>query len=202
MSRSAEPAPDKKKTAEEETPVETLDQQEEAAAEEAQAAEKQNGEEEAQESETDALRRQVEELNDSLLRARAEFDNFRKRTQQEKAIWNGVAQERVALALLPAKDDLERILEQPVDAQNVDTLLQGLQLVVGKFDKGLAEFGVQPFESKGTPFNEELHDALTTMSDPGQDEDIVLVEHQKGYKMGDRVIRHAQVIVNKPEQDS
>jgi len=139
----------------------------------------------------------VAALNDRWLRKVAEFDNFRRRTGREMAEVGERAVERAALALLPALDDLERILAQPADGPAAEALAKGVGMVADKFRAGLAGLGVAAFESVGQPFDPERHDALTTQAVEDRDENEVLEEFLRGYRLGERVIRHAQVIVNR-----
>lgn len=146
------------------------------------------------------LSRLVEEValgQDRLLRLRAEFDNYRRRTLQDSQRLREAAVERVALAILPALDDLERVCRQAAGPTDVETLRRGLDLVLAKFHAQLGQVEVRPFDSLGQPFDPEQHEALTTREDPTQPEDLVLDELVRGYRRGAAVIRHAQVVVNK-----
>ncbi|MCB9474864.1 MAG: nucleotide exchange factor GrpE [Candidatus Delongbacteria bacterium] len=153
----------------------------------------------AMQTELEELRRTVAELNDRHLRCLAEFDNFRRRSQGERGRWHREAQEDVLLSLLPVRDDLERMLNQPVESLGLESLLDGLRLVSGKLVRGLEQYGLNAFDSVGQTFDPELHDALTTVCVPDKADDEIIMEHLRGYRMGDRVIRHAQVVVNKLE---
>jgi molecular chaperone GrpE len=153
-------------------------------------------------NEIEELQRSKAELNDRLLRVLAEYDNFRRRNQAERIRWHRESQEEVVLGLLPVKDDLERMLAQSADTLTLESLLNGLRLIGGKLERSLEQFGVQRVDSQGQPFDPELHSALTTASDPSQPDGAVLMEHLKGYRMGDRIIRHAQVVVNRLEEST
>jgi molecular chaperone GrpE len=132
-----------------------------------------------------------------LLRLRAEFDNHRRRTAQDMSRLREQAVDRVVLALLPALDDLERVSRQPAGADG-EALLRGLELVLAKFQTQLGQVEVTAFESRGQMFDPALHEALTTGSESSRPEDEVLDELVRGYRRGTAVIRHAQVVVNKP----
>lgn len=143
------------------------------------------------------LRQELLAFNDRWLRKVAEFDNFRRRTAREGAELAARAVERAASALLPALDDLERIQAQPVEGPSAEAIAKAVGMVADKFRGGLESLGVQAFESVGQPFDPERHDALTTQSLDDREDGEVLEEFLKGYRVGDRVMRHAQVIVNR-----
>ena len=110
------------------------------------------------------------------------------------------ARDETLTQLLPVLDDLQRLLEQDPTKLTADTLLSGVRLATEKFQRLLEGMQVVPFVSQGQAFDPDLHDALTTMCDPEQDDGLVLAEHLKGYKSGEQVIRHAQVVVNRREE--
>ncbi|HYE96579.1 MAG TPA: nucleotide exchange factor GrpE [Rubricoccaceae bacterium] len=148
--------------------------------------------------ENERLRTEVAGLQDQLLRRAADFQNYRRRTDQEL----GEARERgrgeVVTELLDVLDDLQRTLEAAREAAHpADPLLQGVELVVRKFEEALARFGVVPIEAVGQPFDPHLHDALMQQPSPGPEapSGTVLAEVQRGYRLGERVLRHARVIV-------
>jgi len=143
------------------------------------------------------LREALASAEERLLRLRAEFDNHRRRTAQDAQRLREQAVERVVAALLPALDDLERISRQPAGAEG-EVLSRGLELVLAKFQAQLGQVDVAAFESRGQVFDPALHEALATGSDPSRPEDEVLDELVRGYRRGEAVIRHAQVVVNKP----
>ncbi|MFA7331810.1 MAG: nucleotide exchange factor GrpE [Candidatus Delongbacteria bacterium] len=144
-------------------------------------------------------RDELAQSQDRLLRLRAEFDNYRRRTLQDALRVREQAVDRVVLALLPALDDLERVSAQAATgAADPEALRRGVDLVLAKFHAQLEQVDVRVFESKGQPFDPLQHEALTTRQDPAQSEDVVLDELVRGYRRGEAVIRHAQVVVNKP----
>lgn len=152
--------------------------------------------------ELEEVKRALAEQTERHLRVLAEYDNYRRRNQAERARWHREAQEEVVLGMLPVKDDLERMVSQSTAALTLESLLNGLKLVTGKLERSLEQIGVSRVDSQDQPFDPELHDALTTASDPSKADGAVLFEHLKGYRMGDRVIRHAQVVVNRLEEPS
>lgn len=146
-------------------------------------------------------RAQMKELEDQLLRRAAEFQNYRRRTEAEFA---GAAERGRAEALLPMLDvfdDLRRSLdaaEKAATGQNeplYQALRDGVELVYKKFEDTLKGFGVEAIEAVGQPFDEELHEAMMQQEAPDAPAGTVVGEIQKGYRMGERVLRHARVIV-------
>lgn len=137
-----------------------------------------------------------DELQEKLLRMAAEFDNFRKRTNNEKPEWMDLARGEVLTSILPVLDDLLRfsVVDEKKD---YDALLAGVELIVKNFNKVLADNGLVEMETIDQPFDPEKHDALMQMDVDGKDADIVVDQHLKGYEFKDKVLRHAQVIVSK-----
>ena len=147
-------------------------------------------------------REQVKELEDQLLRRAAEFQNYRRRTEAEfgRAAERGRAE--VVMPLLDVLDDLRRSLDAAEKAEAAEqgspayeALKTGVDLVYKKFEDTLAAFGVAAIEAVGQPFDEELHDAMMQQESPDAEPGTVVGEIQKGYRMGERVLRHARVIV-------
>ena len=183
-------------------------QEAEAAAENAEMNEEvQNGQEtEAQAEELTAeeqltkeleeAKQAVEDQKDKYLRLSAEFDNYRKRTLKEKAelIKNGGA--KAIEAVLPILDDLERALQNMQKADDVQAMYEGIELIYQKFLKNLGQEGLEKMEPIGTVFDTDFHEAVALI--PAQEEDQkgkVLDCVQTGYKLHDKVIRHAKVVV-------
>ena len=175
----------------------------EAAAEET-AAQAENAEtvanaeaaEAGEESELDQLRHQVEEQQDKYLRLSAEFDNYRKRTMKEKAelIKNGG--EKAISAILPILDDLERAMKAGDAHEEVQAMREGIELIYQKFLKILSQQGVQVIETAGQPFDTDFHEAIALVPAPSEDQKGKILDCvQTGYKLNDKVIRHAKVVV-------
>lgn len=157
-----------------------------------------------QASEVTKLRADVKELQEQVLRRTAEFQNYRRRTEEERAQTWGMARAEVLLPLIEIFDDLRRALDaaeetaqQGNPGPSYDALHTGVELVYQKFSETLAKQGVTPIEAVGQPFDHDLHAAM--MQQPAPDDETpsgtVLAEVQRGYRLGDRVLRHAQVIV-------
>jgi molecular chaperone GrpE len=146
-------------------------------------------------AELSALRQALAAAEERILRLRAEFDNYRRRSLHDSQRQREHAVDRVVLALLPALDDLERVGQS--SGADVESLRRGLELVLLKFAAQLEQVDVRAFVSKGEHFNPELHEALTVAEDPAQEDGLVLEEHVRGWQRGGTVIRHAKVVVNK-----
>ena len=137
-----------------------------------------------------------DELREKWLRTAAEFDNFRKRTNNEKPEWTDVGRADVLTAILPVLDDLMRF--SAVDEhKDYDALHKGIELIGKNFEKILTDIGLVEMTTIDQPFDPEKHDALMQMPVDGKDADIVVEQHLKGYEFKDKVLRHAQVIVSK-----
>lgn len=139
---------------------------------------------------------EIQHLKDNHLRQLAEFDNYRKRTLKEKAelILNGG--EKVMTALLPILDDLARAQENIEKNQDYNTLKEGVDLIVNKLYKVLGEQGLSVIEAEGQPFDTDYFEAvaLVPVEDDAQKGKIIDCV-QTGYKLNDKVIRHAKVVV-------
>jgi molecular chaperone GrpE len=154
--------------------------------------------------ELERTRSELETTKDQLMRRMAEFQNYRRRTEQEKALLMDMGKAMVIRDLLDVLDDLERSVQAAEEVEDRNdtreaytSLKHGVELVYRKFRDALAKYGVEPIESVGQPFNEAMHEAVMQQPGPeGTPAGIVLQELQKGYRMGDRVLRHAKVIVS------
>ena len=142
------------------------------------------------------LEKQIAELKNQQLYKVAEFDNFRKRVMQEKAelIKNGGT--KVITTLLPIIDDLERAQQNMDKYEDVDAVKEGLNLIIDKFFKLLAQEGLKKMDVVGQPFDSDLHEAIAMV--PGQPEEQkgkVIDCMTAGYTLNDKVIRYAKVAV-------
>src|SRR5690606_465235 len=157
-------------------------------------------------AEAERLRAEVKDLEEQVLRRAAEFQNYRRRTARDLAGAAARGREEAVLAVLDVYDDLRRALdaaEQGAGREGAspgpayDALHEGVELVHKKFSDALARLGVEAIPAVGQPFDEALHDALMQQPAPGPDTPpgTVLAEIQPGYRLGDRVLRHAQVVV-------
>jgi molecular chaperone GrpE len=142
------------------------------------------------------LGEKLDELNDKYLRLFSEFDNFRKRTQKEKLELFKTASEDVMTVLLPVLDDFERAMKASEDNGIDKTHLEGIELIYNKLKKSLEQKGLECMESMGKDFDTDYHEAITNIPAPepemkGKVVDVI----EKGYKLNDKVIRFAKVVV-------
>lgn len=182
---------------------ETENQKPEAQNEETTSAENAGEEKEAELSDEEKTAKELEETKQALedykdkyLRLSAEFDNYRKRTMKEKAelIKNGG--EKAISAILPILDDLERALQNMQKADDVKAMYEGIDLIHQKFLKNLGHEGLEKMNPVGEAFDTDFHEAIALV--PAQEEaqkGKVLDCVQTGYKLNDKVIRHAKVVV-------
>lgn len=146
-------------------------------------------------------RRELANLEDRFLRQAADFQNFRKRAIEERALSIDIGRTQVALPMIDVLDDLRRSLEaveeaDPYEPGSFEALRKGVKLVYEKFESELASVGIKSMEVVGKPFDEERHEALMQQpAPPGTKPGTILAEVQKGYMIGDRVLRHARVVV-------
>jgi molecular chaperone GrpE len=151
-----------------------------------------------QESETDKLRAEIQELKEKYIRQAAEFDNFRKRSAKERLELIQTATRELMVSLLPVLDDSERAEKQMESSNDVASVNQGVKLVFNKLRNTLTSKGLKPMQSIGTEFNPDEHEAITEI--PASSEDLkgkVVDEMDKGYYLGEKIIRFAKVVVGK-----
>lgn len=158
-----------------------------------------------QATEIDDLNQQLRDAQDQVLRKAAEFQNYRRRTEEEKATLVELGKGLVVTQFLDVLDDFDRSIGAAEQVEQSESerpgpayyaLREGVELIHRKFVDELAKLGVQPIEAVGRPFDENLHEAMMQREEGGVDPGIVLDELQKGYLMGERVIRHSKVIVS------
>ncbi|MGN0222049.1 MAG: nucleotide exchange factor GrpE [Prevotella sp.] len=148
------------------------------------------------EDELTLAQKQVEEYKDKYLRAVAEFDNYRKRTLKEKAelILNGG--EKTIVAILPVIDDMERALQNGAKTDDPAVLREGMELIYNKFMKSLENIGVKRIDTEGADFDTDVHEAVAMVPGMGEDKKGKVLDCiQTGYRLNEKVIRHAKVAV-------
>ena len=151
--------------------------------------------EEAQGPTIEELQARIEELEDKNLRMMAEFDNFRRRTNKEKLDLMETAGERIFTEMLPLVDDFERATEAMQKTDDIEALREGIKLIQQKFIGFLDKHDVHAIETEGVDFNTDEHEAVTTFA-AGEDKKGKVIDcTQRGYKLGDKVIRFAKVVV-------
>ncbi len=151
------------------------------------------------ESELERQKEQVGKYRDELLRKAADFENFRKQKEREAMMASSRALENVIRGLLPVVDDVKRILAfAPVDSEKAGEArpyIEGVEMVKKNLEKWLAEKGVKAIESKGMKLDVNFHEAISLVDHPEAEPEMIIEEYQTGYLLGEKVIRHAKVIV-------
>jgi molecular chaperone GrpE len=143
------------------------------------------------------LEKEVAEAKDKALRKAAEFENFKRRTEKEFIDHLELANEGLIKELIPVVDDFERSAAHTNDGADLKDLIEGVELIYKKLMGVLEKKGLKVMKSVGEEFNPDMHSALMQIEVEDKDSGIVVEEHAKGYKLGDKVIRHSQVIVSK-----
>ncbi len=144
----------------------------------------------------DELQKQVDTSKDQFLRKAAEFENFKRRTETDFANLVRNANEGLIVALLPILNDFIRSLKAGAENKDYDSFYKGVELIYNKLTKILEVQGLTPFESVGQPFNVEYHDALLQIPKSDVPPHTVIEEVERGYRLNDKVLRHAKVIVS------
>ena len=139
-----------------------------------------------------ALQKEADENNDRLKRIMAEFENFKKRTQKEKELQYNSILADVISSLLPVIDNLEKAVQTNTEDASFK---QGVEMVYKQLLDVLASYGVKKIEAVGNRFDPELHDAVSHVEDETLGEQIVKEVFRTGYILGDKVVRHAMVVV-------
>lgn len=144
----------------------------------------------------EAAQEEIAALKDKYLRSVAEFDNYRKRTLKEKTelILNGG--EKAIVAILPVLDDMERAIENGKKTEDAKALQEGIELIFAKFNKVLESLGVKKIDTADADFDTDVHEAIAMVPGMGDDKKGKVLDCvQTGYKLNDKVIRHAKVAV-------
>ncbi len=170
---------EKEEITEEETVEETVEEATEEAVE-------------AEVAEENEAEKEIKALNDKYLRVVAEYDNYRKRTAKEKEAIYPEAKVSVVAEILPIIDNLERALSA---AKADDPLFEGVKMILKQFEDALKNIGVEAICAVGEQFDPKFHNAVMHIDDDSYGENEIVEEFQKGYKLGDRIIRYSMVKV-------
>ncbi|MBO7728647.1 MAG: nucleotide exchange factor GrpE [Oscillospiraceae bacterium] len=188
--QKAKETPEEKKKVKSEPAAETKKAEE---AEEVQKEEdRQGSEEKKEEAKTDPVNEEVALLTDKYLRICAEYDNFRKRTQKEKENLYGDIRANVISSFLPVYDNLVRALA--AETQD-EAYRKGVEMIMNQFNSTLEKLGASEIKAVGEKFDPALHNAVMHVEDETKGENEIVEEFQKGFKIGDKVIRFSMVKV-------
>lgn len=144
----------------------------------------------------DEAHQKIEELTDKLLRLHAEFDNYKKRNMKEKAELIRNAGERVLGDFLPLADDMERAIDSMHKAEDVAAVVEGINLIHDKLMQVFTKNGVSPIDTADAAFDTDFHEAVAMVPAESDDKRGKVVDCiQTGYKLNDKVLRHAKVVV-------
>jgi len=186
----------KKKQQDEEKPVPVEEQT--AAREAAESEEQDAAGEPGLEEELAASREEAEKNKDLYLRARADLENYRKRTQRDKEELVRFANENMLREVLPVLDNLERAVDHARQSEGGgEGLLEGVEMTLSQFQKALEKFGVTPFSAVGEAFDPSRHEAMGQLESSEHPPNTVVQELQKGCMLNDRLLRPALVMVAK-----
>ncbi len=148
------------------------------------------------ETEIEKLKAEKAELNDRFLRLYSEFDNYKKRANKEKLDILSTASEKVIVNLLPVIDDFERAIAANEKVEDIKAIKDGFVLIYNKLIQLLKRFDVEEIQAKGEVFNTDFHEAVTHFpTEKEEDKGKVIDVTEKGYKLKEKVIRYAKVVV-------
>jgi molecular chaperone GrpE len=145
----------------------------------------------------DELQKEKNELFGKLQRVSADYINFQKRSHKQVADTIAYEKEKVIKTLLPALDNFEHTLQNAQSAENKDVLLKGIRIIYDQILDILKTQGVERIEALGAKFDPSMHEAVSHRAESEKEDNIVLEEFQKGYKLNGRVLRPSRVIINK-----
>ncbi|MDD5886025.1 MAG: nucleotide exchange factor GrpE [Oscillospiraceae bacterium] len=177
----------------EETAKETKEETAEPKKAEAAEQKTESGPKKKESDELEKLRKQVADLNDRYVRLFAEYDNFRKRTANEKTSLYNKALTDAYSDLFPVLDNFERAYAS--EDTSPEDFKKGMDMIYKQVQEIFQKAGVEPFGEPGETFDPMLHNAVMHVEDPDKGEGEIVAVFQKGYKLGDKVVRHAMVQV-------
>ena len=192
------------------TAAENTEMQENAAAENIEAAAEENaaetsaaentanaaGEQAGEVSVEETLRKEVAELKDALLRKEADFQNYRRRMAREVSDARRVGLVETIIPFLQVFDLFDMAMKAAEKSDNVAALKQGLEMILAQYGKTIDELGVQKFDAIGSTFDPMWHDAVAYENNEEAAEGVIIKQWNCGYKMGDKLLRPARVIVS------
>ena len=184
--------------------AENADVKQQATAEEAQPEEKAEAKEEAKEeaakeAEPDPKDVKIEELTNRLLRLQADFENFRRRTASEKEQLSTFVTAGVVGKFLKVLDNFERAEASAAKATDMEGVITGMQMIRRQFEAAFSELKVEEIPAQDQKFDPQFHEAVMRGHNPELEDEVIDMVFEKGYKLGDKVIRHSKVRVNANE---
>ena len=145
------------------------------------------------------LQDEINSLNEKNIKLLAEFDNFQRRTLDEKENMKKFQNLDFVKDFLPAIDDLDRVVEFD-EIQDSNSMLEAIKMIKTKIDKILNKYSIKSFESLDADFDPNLHEALLEQNSDSFNKGKIMDEYEKGYKYHDKIIRHAKVVVSKGKE--
>lgn len=145
----------------------------------------------------ESLQKEKDELFGKLQRVSADYANFQKRVPKQISDSISYEKERIIKSLLPALDNFEHTLQNTHSAENVDVFVKGIKIIYDQMLDIFKSHGVEQIQAPGEKFDPAMHEAMMQKNEPEKEDNLVLEEFQKGYKLNGRVIRPSKVIVNK-----
>ncbi|MCK4980345.1 MAG: nucleotide exchange factor GrpE [Candidatus Delongbacteria bacterium] len=176
---------------------ETIEEQEVKTEEQVSEDVEEETPQETEKTTTSKLENEAFEYRDKLVRKAAEFENYRKRTSEEFLRLIETATENLITKLLPIIDDMNRFQDNYKPEMKSEDLKKGIDLIFDKFMGIMKNSGLEEIDIKGKEFDPELHEALLQVEDPKVKSDHIVDQHEKGYTLRNKVIRHSKVIVAK-----
>jgi molecular chaperone GrpE len=148
-------------------------------------------------AELDAIKQEKDELFAKFQRVSADYVNFQKRVPKQIADSIALEKETIIKSLLPAFDNFDHTLDKAKHAENIEDVIKGVEIIYGQMLDILKSFGVEQIKALGEKFDPTVHQAMMQRSETDKEEDMILEEFQKGYRLNGRVIRPNKVVVNK-----
>ena len=178
-----------------ETQEETVEETNAECPEKDECADEKKEEKQPEKTEEEKLKEQLEETKDQYLRLMAEYDNFRKRSAKERLEITAMATGNAIGEILPVIDNFERALQTETQDESYKA---GVQMIFNQFMETLKKLNVEVIDPTGETFDPNIANAVNQIEDPELGENVVAQTFQKGYKIGDKVIRYAMVVVANP----
>ena len=156
-----------------------------------------NGDIEELQNTIENLQKEKDEVFAQLQRVSADYANFQKRVPKQISDTLSYEKERIIKSLLPALDNLEHTLQNSETSKDIEVLTKGIKIIYDQMLDILKSHGIEQMKTLGQSFNPAMHEAMMRKSESDKEDNIILEEFQKGYKLNERVIRPSKVVVNK-----